>query len=95
MPLAEDNPSTHKYKNRVKEESSYTQLMSVTGLAGFSVLCYITHATAACADLISATPHAWHLMPASRLLPLAWQAVISSQSLPLYMLHAQGGASLR
>ena len=92
MPLAEDNPSTHKYKNRVKEESSYTQL---PGLAGFSLLCYTTRATAARADLISATPHARHLVHASSLLPLAWQAVISSQSPPFDMLHAQGGASLR
>ena len=64
-------------------------------VTGFSLLCYTTCATAARADLISVTPHARHLVPASSLLPLAWEAVISSQSPPFDMLHAQGGASLR
>ena len=43
MPLAEDNPSTHKYKNRVKEESSYTQLLSSYWISWlFSAMLYHT-----------------------------------------------------
>ena len=39
----EDNPSTHKYKNRVKEESSYTQLLSSYWISWlFSAMLYHT-----------------------------------------------------
>ena len=52
--IAEDNPSTHKYKNRVKEESSYTQLLSSYWISWlFSAMLY--HTCSRRADLISAT----------------------------------------
>ena len=41
--IREDNPSTHKHKNRVKEESSYTQLLSSYWISWlFSAMLYHT-----------------------------------------------------
>ena len=92
MPLAEDNPSTHKYKNRVKAESSYTQLLSSYWISWlFSAMLYHTCYCCTCrSDICYPACSA----PSARL-QLAAPAVISSQSPPFDMLHAQGGASLQ